>query len=450
MTSSHTDPGEIIKTSLARGPRPVSGSVRAYLWTGFVSILILGGGLGGWAAMAELSGAILAAGTVVVESNVKKVQHPNGGVINEIHVRDGDKVSVGDLLLRLDDTITRANLQIVAGQLDELSVRKSRLLAERDGLAIVPTPSDLQNTPDHATVREIMAGERALFESRKSARAGQKAQLHERIAQLRQEIEGLDGQQRAKAEEIKLIGKELEGLEILRQKDLTTTNRLTALQRESARLTGERSQLIATAAQAKGKIAEIELQIIQIEQDLQTEVMKELREIQAKFAELNERRVAAEDQLKRIDLISPQAGTVHQMSVHTVGGVVSPSETVMLIVPESDTLVVEAKVAPQDIDQVTMGQAAYVRFPAFNQRVTPELVGEVSRLAADLTKDTQTGVSYFITRVSFTPDELKKLHDLRLKSGMPAEVHIQIGSRTPLSYLVKPMSDQFARAFKER
>ena len=432
------------------GSRRVSDTLRGHVASGVIALLLLAGGLGGWAATAELAGAVIAQGTVVVESNVKKVQHPTGGVVGDIRVRDGDKVAAGDLLLRLDETITRANLQIVTGQLDELEVRKARLVAERDDRPAIEVPLKLAKRLVEPGVKDMVAGEKALFDSRHKAREGQKAQLKERIAQLRREIEGHEGQQQTKARESSLIQKELVALLALQQKDLVPSSKMLAMQREEARISGERAQLVASAAQARGKIAEIELQMIQLDQDLKTEVMKDLREILAKQAELNERRVAAEDQLRRVEVRSPYAGVVHQMSVHTVGGVITQSEPVMLIVPEGDALVIEAKVAPQDIDHVWPGQPAVIRFPAFNQHTTPEFKGEVQRVAADLTREPQLNQAYFVTRITLPEAELKRMGALRLVPGMPAEVHIKTGERTALSYLIKPLSDQVVRAFRER
>lgn len=428
----------------------VSDKLRPQITLGVAALILLAGGVGGWAATVQLAGAVIAQGTVVVASNVKTVQHATGGIVGDIRVRDGDLVEAGDLLLSLDDTITRANLAIITNQTTELEVRKARLAAERDGRPSVDMPSGVLARSTEAGIAEMIVSESALFESRRLARNGQKAQLKERVAQLKEEIGGLLGQQTSKSREIELVEKELQGLYELQGKSLVPSIRITSLQRDATRIDGERAQLVAGAAQAKGKITEIELQIIQLDQDLRTEVMKELRDIQAKQAELNERRVAAEDQLRRIEVRSPQAGIVHQMSVHTVGGVITPSEPVMLIVPKGDALVIEAKIAPQDIDQVHLGQGAIVRFPAFSQRTTPEFAGEVQRVAADLTRDQRSNQAYFVTRITLPDDELRRMGTLKLVSGMPAEVHIRTSERTPLSYLMKPLSDQFARAFRER
>jgi HlyD family secretion protein len=428
----------------------VSDNLGGYIAVGMAALLLLVGGLGGWAATSELAGAVIAPGTVVVDSNVKKVQHPTGGVVGEIFVRDGDRVAAGDLLLRLDDTITRANLQIVTGQLDELEVRRARLVAERDGKPALEIPASLVSRMAEPGMLENIHGEQGLFESRYAARIGQKAQLAERILQLQKEVEGIEAQRQAKDQEIDLLQKELLGLFELEKKNLVPSLKMTNMQRESARLKGSRAQLIASAAQARGKIAEAELQVLQIDQDLKTEVMKELREIQTKHAELSERRVTAEDQLRRIDVRTPQAGIVHQMSVHTIGGVITPSEPVILIVPEGDALVIEAKLAPHEIDRVRAGQIAFVRFPAFNQRTTPEFQGAVQRVGADLIKEPQLNQAYFVTRITLSPEEMRRMGALKLVPGMPAEVHIKTAERTALSYLMKPLTDQIARAFAEQ
>jgi HlyD family secretion protein len=299
-------------------------------------------------------------------------------------------------------------------------------------------------------ISNMIAGERALFDSRRAARAGQKSQLKERIRQLGEECGGLEAQRGAKSREIELVGFELTEANKLWDKNLVPLSKMIALQRDAARIEGERAQLVAAAAQVKAKITETELQIIQLDQDMRTEVMKDLREAQAKEAELLERKVAAEDQLKRVDIRSPQTGIVHQLAVHTVGGVVNQSEPIMLIVPEGEALVVEAKIAPQDIDHVRLEQPAFVRFTAFNQRTTPEFHGHVSRVAADLTKDTQTNQAYFVVRILLLEAELKRLGSLKLVPGMPAEVYISTGERNALSYLMKPLSDQIGKMFIER
>ena len=433
----------------AQAPTRALESIRRYTIAGIVVVLILTCGIGVWAATAEISGALIAPGTIVVESNVKKVQHPTGGVVGQLLVRDGDRVKAGDLLVRLDDTIMRANLAIVTKALTELYARKARLEAERDGAETVKFPDDLMQQTDVPEIAQVLMGERKLFELRRSARAGQKAQLQERINQSGEETTGLSAQKVAKEKEITLIEHELAGVRDLFNKNLVPMTRLTSLERDATRIDGERGQLIATIAQAKGKIAELRLQIIQIDQDLSSEVAKEMREIDAKIGEFVERKVSAMDQLKRTDIRSPQDGTVFQSIVHTVGGVMPAGEPIMLIVPEADKLTIEARVNPQDIDKVQLGQIAALRFSAFNVRTTPEIFGTVSRVSADTTTDQRTNQSYYTIRIAMPPEQVTRLGDVKLVPGMPVEAFVKTGERTVISYLMKPLSDQINRAFRE-
>jgi HlyD family secretion protein len=424
-------------------------SIRRHLRAGAVVLLILVGGLGAWAATTNISGAVIAAGNLVVDTNIKKVQHPTGGVVSELRVRDGDRVKSGDVVVRLDETMTRANLAIVSKGLDVLRARNARLESERDGSGHVTFPDELGRRAVDG-VAHIIEGERKLFEVRLEARGGQQDQLRQRIQQLREEIGGYEAQERAKGQEITLIQRELAGAHVLWNKNLMPITKLTQLEREATRLEGERGRLIATSAQVKGKISETELQIIQIDRDLSSEVGKELRETEAKIDELIERKVAAEDQLKRVEIRAPQDGMVHQSAVHTVGGVIAAGDPIMLIVPDADLLMVEAKVAPQDIDQLWIGQSAVLRFSAFSQGTTPEINGTLSRISADTTTDQRTGQSYYIARIAVSPEEIARLGAVKLVPGMPVEVFVQTGERKVLSYLMKPLTDQLARAFRER
>jgi HlyD family secretion protein len=425
-------------------------SISRHVVVGCVVVAILAVGLGGWASTAEISGALIAPGSVVVDSNVKKVQHPTGGVVGEVRARDGDHVKAGDILVRLDETVTRANLAIVTKGLTELYARKARLAAERDGADTVATPKELADKTGDPDVQDALASERKLFELRRTARLGQKQQLRQRITQLQEEIRGLEAQQDAKTKETELIEQELSGMRELWKKNLIPLDKLTALERETARLQGERGQLIASAAQAKGKIAETELQILQVDQDLSSDVAKELREIEGKIGEYVERKVAAEDQLKRTDIRAPQDGVVFQSTANTVGGVIAPGDPIMLIVPETDNLQVEAKVDPKDIDKIQFGQPVLLRFSAFNIRTTPEINGTVARVAADTSTDQRTGQTYYLVRIAMTPEEIARLGTMRLTPGMPVEAFIQTGQRTMLSYLIKPLHDQLMRAFREK
>ena len=427
-----------------------SASIHRHIVVGCAVVAFLAIGLGGWASTAEISGALIAAGSLVVDSNVKKVQHPTGGVVGEVRVRDGDRVKAGDILVRLDETVTRANLAIVTKGLTELYARRARLAAERDGTDLVAVPKELANQVDDPDVLEALGSERKLFELRRKTRLGQKDQLGQRIKQLNEQIIGLTAQQDAKSKEISLIDQELQGVRDLWAKNLVQINRLTSLEREAARLQGERGQLVASAAEAKGKIVETQLQIIQVDQELSSDVAKELRETDSKVGEYVERKVTAEDQLRRTDLRAPQDGVVFQSNVNTVGGVVTAGDPVMLIVPESDSLLVEAKVEPKDIDQVQFGQPVVLRFSAFNMRTTPELNGTVVRIAADINTDQRTGQSYYLVRIAMTADQIGRLGDVKLTPGMPVEAFIQTGQRTMVSYLIKPLRDQLMRSFREK
>ena len=412
-------------------------------------VALLVGGLGGWAWMTELSGAVVAPGMIVVDSHVKKVQHPTGGVVGEILARDGDRVKAGDVVIRLDETVARANLAMVAKSIDEMTARRARLEAERDGAKTIRFPAELVSRADQIDVADLVNGEQRLFDNRQEARAGQKSQLRERVAQLAEQIDGTKLQASAKADEIDLIASELTGVQELWKKNLVPITRVTSLKREETRLRGERGQLISTVAQAKGKISETELQIMQIDQDLRSEVSTELREVQAKIAEFVERKVAAEDQLKRIDIRTPQDGIVHQSTVHTIGGVIGPGDSLMLVMPEGDELSIEVKVAPQDIDQLRQGLDTVLRLSAFNQRTTPEIKGHVTRIAADLVTDERSGLSHYPVRIAISEGERDRLGSAKLMPGMPVEGFIQTGYRTVFSYLTKPLADNMARAFRE-
>ena len=425
-------------------------SIRLHLIIGLSVVIVLAGGLGGWASTAEISGALIAPGAIVVESNVKKVQHPTGGVVGELLARDGDIVKANDVVVRLDDTVTKANLAIVTKNLNGLWARAARLEAEQQGLDKVEFPPMLLDHADDPDVKNIIANETKLFEVRTNGRVGQKAQLRERVTQLNEEIAGLVAQEKAKDQEIALVEKELVGVRTLYDQHLVQMTRLTTLERDGARLAGERAQYVASKAQAKGKITETELQIIQVDKDMVSDVSKDLRETNDKIGEYVERKVTAEDQLRRTDIRAPQDGMVEQSTVHTVGGVITAGDAIMLIVPQADDLQVEAKVNPQDIDKLQIGQKTLLRLSAFNQRTTPELNGVVTRVSPDVTTEQRTGQSYYTIRVSMPPEEVARLGEVKLIPGMPVEAFVQTGDRTLLSYLIKPLKDQLMRAFREK
>ncbi|MBM6593349.1 HlyD family type I secretion periplasmic adaptor subunit [Microvirga pudoricolor] len=418
--------------------------------SGLTLIALFGGTIGLWAATSTLSGAVMAGGQFVIDSSIKKVQHATGGIVGELKVREGDQVKAGDLLVRLDETVTRANLQVVSKQLDEFLGRQSRLEAERDGAKDLKTPDEFVSRMDEPAIKKIMDSERTLFLARKGAQESQKNQLAKRVSQSQDEIVGLQAQKAAKERELQLIRDELASVRDLYQRNLVPITRLNALERDAASIEGQRGQIISAIAQAEGRIAETNLQIIQIDEQTRAEAMKELREIQGQIAEYTERRVAALDQLKRTDIRAPSPGYVHQLAVHTVGGVISPAEPVMMIVPTNDVLDLEAKVQPTDIDQIQVGQTANIRIHASNSRTTPELKGTVSRISADVSREQQTGATYYTIRVAIPKEEIKRLEGhVKLIAGMQAEVFVEVNHRTPFQYLMKPLEEQFARAFRE-
>lgn len=418
------------------------------LRTGVILIAAFFGIVGAWSVLATLSAAVIASGQFVVGSSVKKVQHPTGGVVGELLVTEGALVSEGDLLVRLDATMTRANLQIVVKQIDELSARRARLAAERDGLPAMQVPATLTARLDAPDVARTIDEELHLFEARRSARDGQRAQLAKRIEQLQNEIAGLRGQLDAGAREAAIVGQELKGSRELFAKNLIPVMRLNALERQAVGLDGQQAQRQSSIAEIEQKIGETQLQILQIDEDLRAGAQRDLRETDAKLAELAERRIASEDQLKRLELRAPISGYVHQLAVHTVGGVITPAEPVMLIVPVQDELFLDVRVMPQDRDQIRVGQTAVVRVHASNQRTTPELNGLVSRIAADVSRDAANQASFYTVRISVDKAAASRLGHV-INAGMQAEAFVETASRTPLQYLLRPLADQVTRAFRE-
>lgn len=404
-------------------------------------LLIAGGGL---AATVEIAGAVMATGNVVVNSEVKKVQHPVGGTISEIRVANGQRVQAGELLARLEPTLAQANLAIISAALDEVLAKRARLLAERDGLTEIVFDSELVTRDRDQNTKDVLNAELRAFNLRHDARQGEKAQLEERIVQLDEQVKGLEQQAEAMETQVSLASRDLELAQKIFKQQLVQYTRLNGAEREKADLDGQLAGIRASIAQTRARIPETKLEIFQIDQKLRGEVARELTEVSASISELRERKLSAEDQLRRLDIRAPQDGTIHQLAIHTIGGVVTPQEILMLIVPQSDLLVADVRIAPADIDQVTIGQGAFLRFPAFNQRLTPELNGTVERVSPDLITDTQTRTSYYAARVTLAPEG----QHLALKPGMPVEAFLRTSDRTVGSYLTKPMTDFFTRAFR--
>lgn len=446
---------DLAGSARALAPETVEGrthadaSLRRHLRVGAAAVALLVGGLGTWAATTELSGAVIVSGNVVVESNVKDVQHPTGGVVGVLNVRNGAYVEAGSVLVKLDDTLTRSNLAVVTKSLDELAAREARLAAEGEGLGDITFDADLASRSDKDHVQRSMEGERKLFALRKAAGEGEVQQLRKRVEQLHDEITGLKAQEAGKVSELALTREELGSVRKLWQQKLIQRSRLLDLERSVASLEGERGQLVAAIAQAEGRISETELAIIQIEKAWRSDVADELRETETRIARLEEQKIAAEELLRQTDIRAPQSGRVHQLSVHNEGGVIRAGEAIMKIVPSADELTIEARVAPQDIDQVRLDQPVFVRMSAFSQQSTPELESKVSAISPDLTVDERTGEAYYSIRIRLLDGELERLGSDELKPGMPVEAFLRTSDRTVVSYLMKPLSDQINRAFRE-
>jgi HlyD family secretion protein len=419
---------------------------RAYWSLGAIAALVLGAGA--WGGLTDLSGAVIARGQLAVDGNVKKVQHLQGGIVGDIRVANGSRVAAGDVLIRLDDAQLRAQHAIVAAKLAQLAGELARLESERDGAGAIVFPASLdaaRASGRDTVARDTVAGETRLFAARRAARAAQQARLDERLVQIDMEIKGLAAQHEAKSRELELIKNDLAAIETLWARHLTTLMRVTTARRERARFEGELASIAAQMARARAQASEVRQQVAENEQRWLGEVQRDLRDAEARRAELEERRVALEDQLARVDLRAPVAGIVHELQQHTIGGVVRPGETAMSIVPLDRPLIVEARVAPSDIDQVRAGQPALLRFAAFSQRTTPEIKGEVVDVGADLTRD--NGQSYYIARIRLAG--AAPAH-LTLVAGMPVEGFIETGRRTAWSYILKPLTDNLARAFREQ
>lgn len=425
-------------------------SLRGYQLAGFAGILVIMGSVVGWSVLTEIRGAIIAPGSMVVDGNTKRIQHRDGGIVAEIKVHDGDMVQAGDLLVRLDPTETKAELGIIDAIRTEWVAKAARLRTQRDGDETLVFDDELEARRDEAQVRKLLSGQESLFAAQTASLKGRKKQLRERISQFKEEIIGVEAQLTAKVNQKALIEKELTAMRDLLGQGLVQITRVLGLEREQERLAGETGQHRAEIARARGQIGEVEIQILQLQDDALSTTLTELREAESKIAEFDERRIAVSAKLKRVEIRSPRNGFVHQLAVHTIGGVIAPGEAVMMIVPEEDPLIVEANVRPQDIDQVFLGQEAIMRFPNAVSTVTPQILGRVSLVSADLKQPEPSQPPFYTVRLKLDEKEKLKLNGLELKAGMPAEAYMQTSGRSPLSYLLKPFRDQLNHAFRER
>lgn len=428
----------------ARVPKRALGSVLF----GLLAVVVVFGGVGSWAAIAPLEGAVVAGGALTVEAKRRKVQHLEGGVVGEIAVRDGDVVARGDVLIRLSDARARATLAIVDVALGKEQALEARLLAERDGLADIAFPEALAQSADPEIV-SLMTANRAVFEARARTRAGAEEILNQRIEQLRRESDGLAAQEAAKSGQQALLDDEIAGVQALFDSGQATKARLLSLKRARLELEGERGELTAAIARIGKAVGETRLEILQRELDFQGEVAEALETTQARIRDLQERVAAASDVLDRLEIRAPTAGVVVGLAVNTEGAVAMPGDTLLEIVPTGEELFVELRVRPQDVDDVSFGQAAQVRLVAFNQRTTPLLDGVVSYVSADSLTDSQSGQAFYRAQVALPEQELAKLEGLTLTAGMPAEVMIRTGARTAIDYLSRPILESVNRAWRE-
>lgn len=418
---------------------------------GLAVIAVVFGGSILWSIIAPIDGAIIATGQVVVETNRKSVQHLEGGMVGEILVREGQTVDEGDVVARLQDTTQSANLGLIDGQLSELYARRARLEAERDGGEGLAPARGAQEVLGLASFERNISGQTQLFGARQTTKITQVALLEERIVQQNERISGVNAQIASLAEQLSLIGDELAGVRELHEQGYAPKTRLRELERETERLRGERGGLKASVAEAQSIIAEARLEIGRLEETGREEAITELREVEVSIAELEERRIAAADAFRRTEITAPQSGRVIGLAVHTVGGVIAPGAPLMEIVPENDRLRIAARIAPQDVDKVRIGQETLVRFSAFGARRTPETQGTVATVSADSLVDQTTGASYYLVFVQIPEGEelLTLLNGQRLVPGMPVETFIRTGKRSAISYFLKPLTDSFARSLRE-
>jgi len=420
-----------------------------YLLTGFLLIFTMVTGFILWTVLAPIQGAVIAAGTVVVEGKPKTLQHLDGGIVSDILVSDGDKVSVGDVLLRLDPTSLNANRDLIQKRLDEATAFHARLTAERDSRSYIPWKTVFPSANRTPNVDMIIKDQTQLFKTRRSASQGQLAQLQKRLQQSEEQILGFQSQSAANQSQLDIILKELEGLRELFKDGYVSQTRILALEREQAGLSGQISGLQAEIARTRTVMGETEIEILQVTRLMQEAVLTELRVKESEISDLKEQLISASDQAGRVDVIAPVSGTIHNMAISTLGGVITPANPIMDIIPDTDRLIVESKVEPMYVDQIYSGQDTTVRLSAFNQRTTPELNGKVISISANTTIDPVTSLPFYTVRIEIPTAELSRLKGLVLVPGMPAEAFIQTDKRTVMNYLLKPATDQLSRSFRE-
>lgn len=449
-------PAKPAKTEVAPVAPPTASEVQTLLSArksvilGGVTAAVLVLGFGLWSVLSEISGAIVASGQIEVSQNRQIVQHPDGGVVAEIAVKDAQQVKAGDLLIRLDGALVKSELAIVEGQLFEVMARSARLTAERDD-ADAPVFSgelaDLAKT--RPEVAELIEGQRSLFMARRESVLKQSEQLQKRSAQIAAQIEGVDAQVAALSEQLALIEQELTDQRTLLEKGLAQSSRVLALEREASRLQGSVGELKSSRAQAEGRATEVELEVLRLAAVRREEANTQLRDIGAKVLELAERRRALTEQIARLEIRAPVSGTVLGMAVTTPQAVIRPAEPLMYLIPQDRPLVINVQVQPIHVDEVHVGQKVRVMLPAFSTRTTPELWGHVVTLSADALVNERAQMSFYKAEIMLDPGEVERLEGLTLIPGMPVEAFIETGARSPMAYLLKPFTDYFKAAFRE-
>ncbi|UWR78260.1 HlyD family type I secretion periplasmic adaptor subunit (plasmid) [Phaeobacter inhibens] len=426
-------------------------SAKRPLVLGLCGLLILVGGFGTWSVGTSIAGAIVATGRLEVDRNRQVVQHLDGGIVAEILVQEGDTVTQGEVLIRLDPSELLSQLTITEGQLFELMARRGRLEAERDGASEIifdPEPKLLaQQTPQ---IRDLLDGQTRLFQARKATTAREKDQLSKRKLQIQDQIQGLKAQQDSITIQLELIEKELRGQQKLLERGLAQAATVLNLQRTLASLEGQLGELRAGEAQARGRITEIDIEVIKLDTRLREEAITTLRDLRYRELELTESRRATKKRLERLEILAPVSGVVYGMQVHALRSVIQAAEPILYLVPQDRPLVIAAQVVPTDVDQISVGQEVSLRFSALDQRRTPELFGRVSQVSADTFDDPNTAMSYYRVEVELNPGEQTRLPEgAVLVPGMPVESYIRTADRSPLQFLVKPLSDYFVKAFRE-
>lgn len=433
----------------------MSGSNKWSAWRpvlfGSLAILVLFGGFGTWAVMSNIAGAIVASGRIEVDRNRQVVQHDTGGTVEEILVREGDLVKAGDLLIQLDPEQAGSELTLVEGQLFELMARRGRLQAQRDEadeIKFPPALLDVAKTNEDA--QELMNGQRNLFEARRNSVYQEREQLAKQASQIEDQISGIRAQETSLAAQLELIEPQLVNQQKLLDSGLAQAASVLRLQQEKASLTGEVGRLVASRAQAEGRITEIEIMGLKLGTSGREEAITQLREIRYRELSLIEQRRALLATIDRLDIRAPVSGIVYSMQVTTPRSVIRSAEPLMFLVPQDRPLVIAARVMPTNIDEVSVGQEVKLRLSSLDQRTTPELTGQVMLLSADALTDEGTGLSYFRAEITLSPGEIERLDEgTILLPGMPVDAFIKTGDRSPLTYLLKPMADYFARSWRE-